>query len=181
MKKMILLINLFFSLGALANTYKASEGQISFTAIGKPGFLKIKGESKKQGPQGSLLLENGMAKGDFTFEMQNLETGIAMRDEHMKEKYLEVKKFPQSKLEINTLPVSDEELKKDFEKPFSGSLQLHGVKKDVNGNIRWSAKEQKAQASFEIAVSDFAIEIPKYLGVTVSDKVQIEVQTILKK
>ena len=104
-----------------------------------------------------------------------------MRNQHMKEKYLEVGKFPKADLALTGLKVTPEELKTDFTKTFSGILSLHGVSKEVTGQFTWSAAKREVSAQFELKVSDFSIDVPKYLGVTVSEKVDVQVFAQLEK
>lgn len=154
---------------------KTAAGAVKFTAIGKPGFLKIRGDSKDAFPAGKLMIKKHKASGEFSFVLDKLQTGISLRDEHMKKKYLEVDKFPEAKVTLAeiTLPASD---LADSKGTFSGKLNLHGVTKEISGKYTFSSKSKKIDAEFEIKVSDFKIEIPKYLGITVSESVQIEVE-----
>jgi hypothetical protein len=182
MKKAILFISAFY-LGfsvAKAAIYTPESGDIRFTAIGKPGFLKVRGESKNKFPNGQVKHENDLLNADFEFELKNFDTGIEMRNEHMKDKYLEVGKFPLAKLKIKDLALKEAELKNEFKKNFVGILQLHGVSKEVKGEFVYKPNKKTVIANFGLKVSDFAIEIPKYLGVTVSDMVDVEVNLLLK-
>ncbi len=182
MKKLVS-ISIFilgFQYAAVASSLVANAGEVKFTAIGKPGFLKIHGQSKGDFPKGEIQILNGQASGDFEFNLKNLDTGIELRNEHMKEKYLEIGKFPTAKLKIEPIAVSEEELKSDFSKKFQGQLLLHGVTKGVSGNFDYQAKTKNVVAKFNLKVSDFNIAVPQYLGVTVSENVETEVLVKLK-
>lgn len=71
---------------------KSSAG---FTAVGKPGFLRINGEGGKVG--GELILDGTkeIVKTEIKVNVTQLNSGIDLRDQHMKEKYLETTKFPE--------------------------------------------------------------------------------------
>ncbi len=182
MKTLTALIILLACLAEVhAMPIKTTGGTLSFTAIGKPGFLKIRGDSKPAGPVGSVEFTDSGLNGKFTFDLSTLDTGIEMRNQHMKEKYLEVGKFPKADLALTGLKVTPEELKTDFTKTFSGILSLHGVSKEVTGQFTWSAAKREVSAQFELKVSDFSIDVPKYLGVTVSEKVDVQVFAQLEK
>lgn len=156
-------------------TATPADGKTEFEALGRPSMVKIKGHG--EGPDTKLTLDGKNLSGELVFKMETLDTGIGMRNEHMKDKYLEVQKYPTSTLKLKdvVLPegfsVANPELK-DF--PFKGKLTLHGVEKDVEGKVN-VAKDLKATADFEIKISDFAIAIPSYLGITVADSVKIHV------
>ncbi len=170
---------LIMSQVAFSEELTSQSGGVKFTAVGKPGFLKIRGESKDSFPSGKVRIDKKSVSGEFSFDLKDLDTGIKLRNEHMKEKYLEVAKFPMAKLVLFPITVAEAELK-DMKEKFSGDLNLHGVTKKVNGNYNYLAKDKKVKADFEIKVSDFNIDIPKYLGVTVSETVQVEIEMNLK-
>ena len=176
--KILVLLHLLFPAYAFAAVTKLAPqgGSVEALAIGKPSFIKIRG--KGEAPKGQLQVDGKKANGTFEFQVATLDTGIGLRNEHMHEKYLQVKEHPTAKLEIKDLM-----LKEDFsvskpqvsEQPFAGNLTLHGVTKPVTGKFKVGDKRDVA-AEFKIKLSDFAIDIPKYLGVTVADEVNIEVK-----
>lgn len=150
-----------------------SRGQTEFVAVGRPAMLKISG--KGQGPEGSVSIDGEKLSGEFSFKLDQLTTGIGLRDEHMKEKYLEVKKHPEAVLKIKSVswPASGE-----GKVPFQGILALHGVEKPVEGTAEVARKEggYQVKSSFQIKLSDFGVAIPTYAGLTVADLVNVSVQ-----
>ncbi len=158
---------------------KMASGQLNFTAVGSPGILKIRGNAIDDAPKGQVEIKNGEANGDFTFNLTSLDTGIELRDKHMKNKYLEVEKFPNAKLKITGLKITDAEIQAGAKKDFVGQLTLHGETKEVKGQFEIE-KTKKLKASFPITVSDFKIDIPRYMGVTVSETVEIEIESQLE-
>lgn len=166
-------------MSAHASQLDPAKGAIKFTATGKPGFLKIRGESTEL-PKGSISIDAGKATGVFQFDLNHFSTGISMRDEHMKEKYLETKEYPTATLTLKPIPVSETELKSNFKKDFQGTLLLHGVSKDVSGTLNYKASDKSISANFTLKVSDYNIDIPKYMGVVVSENVDVETQMTFK-
>lgn len=157
---------------------KAEQGSVQFLAVGKPAFLKIKGEAK--GPTGAVEKKGDVWTAEFQFDLSTLDTGISLRNEHMKDKYLEVGKHPKAKLQIAKLDLPADwtpttALSKEI--PFDGELEMHGVKKPVKGTAQVSsgAAGASVNAKFQLAITDFQIGIPSYAGVTVADKVDVEV------
>lgn len=157
---------------------KPEQGQVQFLAVGKPAFLKIKGEAK--GPTGAVEKKGEFWSAEFNFDLGTLETGIALRDEHMKDKYLEVGKHPKAKLQIARLDLPSDwtpttNLTKEI--PFTGELEMHGVKKPVQGTaqVNSGGAGTSVSAKFQIVITDYQIGIPNYAGVTVADKVDVEV------
>ncbi len=178
---LILLVTIFFfEKAVLANPMTVTSGEVKFTAVGKPGFLKIRGESKGHFPKGTIKFENNTASGEFEFDLGNLETGIQLRDEHMKDKYLEVGKYPTAKFILKPIQVKESELSSDFKKSFIGMFTLHGVTKEVQGEFTFHAKEKNLSALFTLKMSDFKIDIPTYKIVTVGEIVDLEISLNLK-
>ena len=81
---------------ASASQYNVRTGDVVFQAKGFPTFITIKGETKNL--DGTLKVEGGKAMGSFKVAMTSLKTGMDLRDDHMINKYLEAKKFPQATL-----------------------------------------------------------------------------------
>lgn len=168
---------------ALATTLSAT-GSSEFVAVGKPSALKIKGQGA--GLAGDLKLEGKSVSGTFTFDMDKFVTGIDLRDHHMKEKYLEVPKYPKATFSLETLALPSNPGTDGFKKdgvPFTGKLTLHGVTLPVSGTIDIATASGVTQGDgqFEIKISDFKIDVPKYLGITVADSVQVKVHIVAKE
>ena len=117
--------------------------------------------------------------GSLVVDLRNIDTGINLRNEHLREKYLEIDKAPGydkavlSEIDLKGLNPDAPEGKGSF----TGSLILHGTKKTVSGpaEIRKAGSGFRVKASFPVNLSEFAIPEPRYLGVGVKNVVQVEV------
>jgi len=117
--------------------------------------------------------------GSLAVDLRTLGTGISLRDEHLRETYLEVDRAPGydkailSEIDLKGLNPDAPEGKGSF----TGSLLLHGVKKTVTGSVdvHKAGDGLKVKASFPVNLSDYNIAEPRYLGVGVKNTVQIEV------
>jgi polyisoprenoid-binding protein YceI len=156
-------------------------GKVSFRAVAKPGSMKILGTGKSI--SGSFLISvKGEVSGFAELDLSSLDTGIELRNRHLKEKYLEVGKFPRSRFSLGPLQIFrdgsnvDTNWKKEL--PFSGELDLHGVKKRVNGTstIRRLDNRFEVAAEFQLKLSDFGISIPKFAGMRVENDVTVQVE-----
>ncbi|MBP9708139.1 MAG: YceI family protein [Oligoflexales bacterium] len=151
-------------------TVDSAASEIKFKAIGKPGFLRINGQSK--GLTGRLQADLGSVH--FELPLETLDTGIDERDRHMKNKYLEVEKFPLAELDASSLKLK---VPGDNESDFKAILKLHGLSKEINGQGRLDCKSEKSctfDGKFSLNLSDFKIDIPSFAGITVAEKVEIE-------
>ena len=166
---------LFLSTSANATEILVSNGKVEFLAIGKPSAIKIRGKSDKL--ESRLQVTGKNVSGQFIFDLNSLDTGIDTRNVHMKEKYLEVGKFKNAELTLKTIALEKDICKEDLkfkETPFEGTLKLHGVEKSVNGefDVKAAKSSGHAQVRFSIMITDFGIDIPTYMGIKVTDKVE---------
>src|SRR5262245_53986728 len=151
-------------------------GCVEFFAVGWPSALKIHG--KGRGPEGELLVVAHQVRGSIEFDLETLETGIELRDRHMKEQYLQTSRFPRAVLKLEGVDAKRlADSTGSVSLPFRGMLSLHGVDKPVAGEAKVSQAGSRlgTVATFEIQLGDFGIEVPKYLGITVAEKVQVKV------
>lgn len=155
-----------------------SKGQVTFEAIGKPSFLKIKGQG--EGPEGEVTIKENVT-GTFKFKMATLDTGIGLRNDHMKTKYLEVEKHPTAEIKIEEVTKFNPASPEGSGLPFKGTLTIHGVTKPVVGTVDVKKKDKgyAVTANFDAKITDYSIAIPSYAGVTVADSVKVSVQTEL--
>ena len=116
--------------------------------------------------------------GELSVDLRTLDTGSDLRNDHMRNAYLEVGKgegFDTAVLSKIRLGAGEAELAKKV--MFSGVLALHGVRKAITGEaeIRRDGARVHVEASFPVTLTDFAIEKPQYLGVGVKNELRVKV------
>jgi len=132
-------------------------------------------EAKTTAMSGSVTPDAGGAvKGTFAVELMKLETGISLRDRHLRNNYLEVQKgadFAVAKFDNIKIQ------KLSGKTTFSGTMTLHGQQRDISGtaDLQQDGKGYKVDATFPLKISAFQIPEPTYLGVGVSDEITIHV------
>ena len=118
-------------------------------------------------------------EGTLAVDLRTLDTGIGLRNEHLRENYLEVGKGPG--FETATLSEIDlDQVNPDAPEgkgSFTGLLTLHGVTKPVTGvvDVRQAGAGLRVKASFPVDLATYRIRKPRYLGIGVKDIVQVEV------
>lgn len=162
------------------------KGMVEFSAIGNPSALRIHG--KGGSPKGSLALQEGYLSGAVSFDLDSFDTGIELRNKHMKEKYLEVAKdatavlVVQKQLFPGALYLDHGRI---TEVPLQGSLKLHGVEKPVFATASVTREDARLEVKvdFDILLSDYNIITPGFAGITMAQtvKVHVETQTEIKK
>jgi polyisoprenoid-binding protein YceI len=157
--------------------FDQSTGGTAFHAVGRPSAIKINGTGAS--PKGSVVwTSDGKVNGTLLLDLESLDTGISMRTHHMKEKYLEVGKYPQAKLMISEVSIPAKDFGTDFKEPdatFKGSLLLHGITQPVSGKFSFEQHGPSAviHAEFNVKITDYQIPVPVFAGITVADDVSL--------
>ena len=160
------------------------ETSVEFLAVGKPSLIKIKGDGAKL--SGTIEIVENQIKGEFRVPLKDLTTGIELRDKHMKEKYLQIDKFPEAIFTISKIDLPNDFLaqKKIFSAvPFSGKINIKGVDKEIQGiaDIDTTTSIVDVKTEFKAQISSFQIDIPSYVGIKIADEVTIKTTMKLKK
>jgi len=117
----------------------------------------------------------------FEVDLRTLDTGIGLRNRHMREDYLHTDKYPHAKYSgrITKLWKSA----KGTEVMVSGSMDIHGKKKrlDVRGILTPTSGGLRIQTRFEVKLTDHDIEVPKLMFVKISEVMKLELDFRLKR
>jgi polyisoprenoid-binding protein YceI len=145
-----------------------SDSHVSFQASG-PAGMTIEGTTP------DLTVTDDGTNLLVTVPLANLSTGIGLRDHHMREKYLEVPKYPVATLTIAKSALRFPAASGQATADVPGTLQLHGQTKPVT--VHYDAKGDSANVTahgtFHVNMNDFGITVPVYLGVTVKPDVEV--------
>lgn len=127
-------------------------------------------KAKTEDVEGFAILKGDTVTAEnIVVNLKNLKTGLALRDKHAREKYLEVNKYP----EITLVKAIGKGGKG------KGRIKYRGVEKEVQGT--YSIKENSLIANFPMKLSQFNISGIKYMGVGVDDEIKVNVVLPLKK
>jgi len=133
-----------------------------------PGGFSLEGQTHQ------LRLEDDGARLKILVPLAGLQTGISLRDRHMREKYLEVERYPDAVLEVawSALRLPADGQTTDGTAP--GKMTLHGQTHDVQVAYRISHSGARYQVSgrLPLKMTDYGISVPSYLGVTVKPDVE---------
>jgi polyisoprenoid-binding protein YceI len=119
----------------------------------------------------------GTIDGSLQVDLSSLQTGIGLRDRHMRENYLEVQKGAEyATATLDNIRLAQLEGKTSM----TGTLKLHGQTRNITGiaELKREGNRVKVQAEFPVNVPDYDIAKPSYLGVGVKDEVRVRVTLI---
>jgi len=179
MKSTLVVLGIVGATAVPANAWRVTEGDVRVIC---PMTVGGSFEAKTTALSGSVMPSaSGSAAfdGSLAVDLRTLDTGISLRNGHLREKYLEVAKGAG----FDTATLSAIELKGiNPDAPagkgsFTGVLKLHGVTKAVTGavDVRPAGSGLHVKASFPVNLADYGIPTPRYLGVGVKDTVTVEV------
>lgn len=158
---------------------KSTNNSVNFLAIGTPSALKIRGVLTGNKIEGSCSLVEATFQCLGKINLNALDTGIDLRNKHMKETYLETAKYPTSTLVVNPISLEGTNTSSNFERKgaFTGDLTLHGTTRAIKGEYELRRESGKINSKFvfDISLAPFGIEIPSYLGIRVSKNVIVTV------
>jgi polyisoprenoid-binding protein YceI len=155
----------------------AKDCKVTFKTKGQPVLVNIEGKSEAP-CEGSFKISGAnITESHFKLSLLQLDTGIGLRNKHLRENYLHTEKFPDATLIITS--VADLPAQMAGTAPgksaFVGDLELHGVKKTPMESV-YQIKGKHVTAEFTVDVPDYGIERPSFMGVKIVDKVFITVE-----
>lgn len=141
----------------------AAECKIDAEAV--VGFLEFSIEGCDI--KGDLIEKNGTFSGNFSVDLTKLDTGLSLRNRHMRDKYLKTKDNPTATLKL--VPV------KYGAKTFDADLRLNGKTRPIKGTVL-SAEKGALHVKFKVDITDYGIDKPGYKGVVIGEKINVLVR-----
>ncbi|WP_127129098.1 YceI family protein [Pseudoflavitalea rhizosphaerae] len=180
MKQRICLLLLYLVLMGSAfpqGKFFTRTGQISFSS---KGILEtIKAQNKTV----TCVLDAQTGQIQFSVLMRGFEFKKALMQEHFNENYVESDKYPTAEFKGQiSSPLPD--LSKDGSYPVNvkGKMTIHGITQELttDGTLTVQQGNIKADAAFNILLSDYKIRIPSIVKNNLSNTVTIAVNCSLQ-
>src|ERR1051325_4834089 len=125
-------------------------------------------DAKTSALSGNVMVDpSGTLKGAFEVDLMKLETGISLRDRHLRNNYLEVQKGAEYAVaKMENIKVQHLGGKTTF----TATLMVHGQQRPISGTaeVQQDGKGYRVDATFPVQISAFQIPAPTYLSVGVS-------------
>jgi polyisoprenoid-binding protein YceI len=173
---------LFVATLAHARYARSGDAQVTFTATG-PGGLKILGTTSE------LTVDD---RGDaiaILVPLRGLDTKIELRNKHMREKYLEVAKYPNAELVVQRSEIRAATGSGPVQAEANGTLKLHGqsrpvrfsyVAKRADDGGRAGGDALRIDGKLGVDIREFGIEQPSFMGATVKPNVDVTASFVVK-
>ncbi|HET9950604.1 MAG TPA: YceI family protein [Candidatus Eisenbacteria bacterium] len=120
----------------------------------------------------------------FEVDMASLDTGIKMRNRHMRENHLETSKFPKALFEGGSLHAASGarlEAGKPESLQVEGTFTLHGVSRRIRIAVAVTLRPDPSPGAidfsteFPVALADYAISRPQFLFLKLADVQMVRV------
>lgn len=160
---------------AFAGWSGTGEPSATFLATGPAGF-KIEGGTKK------IDVKDDGKTLTFAINLNDLDTGIGLRNRHMLED-IEAAKYPNASLTVPLDQVKVPEDGKAVEAELKGTWSMHDKAKEVPFKYKASCKGGVCDVEGELTLGlkDYDIKIRSYMGITVKNDVPVKAKFQIKK
>jgi polyisoprenoid-binding protein YceI len=177
MIKLLILIFLSFPLFG-KNLYFTRSGSVSFFSSTPIEDIKAKND------QVTCVLDAESGQASFRIPIRGFTFKNALMQEHFNENYLESEKYPNASFsgfiegwkdtKFNAIPTPI---------MISGEMTIHGIKQKIkeNGTIQMKNNKIYGNATFNLFVADYGVEIPKIVRENIAKSLSIDIELILKK
>ena len=117
----------------------------------------------------------------FEVDLRTLDTGIGLRNRHMRENYLHTDKYPYAKFSGRV--TSAKQQGSSTAVVVRGNMDIHGVKKpmQVSGTLHPADGGLRIKTDFEVKLTDHGIEVPEFMFLKIDETMQLVVDFTLKK
>ncbi len=181
--KILWIFTLFaFSFATQFQVDSTRDNQVIFYASST--FGNFSGETNSIEGNITWESEDTLRRSQIYFEvpLDSIDTGIGLRNNHMRNKYLETDKYPKAIYEGQII-----EWKKTGENVYliesSGTLNIHGTEKSfpLKATLAKTQEGYRLMANFKLDITNFNIEQPKFLLTSMNKEIRLRIITYLSK
>ncbi len=182
----ISLPRLVLSVLAILMVTVSGQSQQYFTQNGSVIFISRAPMLEFEGKSSNLvgLVNATVDSVDFYIDLNTLDTGIELRNRHMRESYLETEKFPFAEFTGSFSPSVDFSSNLTQKVVAKGTFRIHGISKemDITGTLTpLNQNEIKLMAEWTVKLSDFNIEIPRVVFYELSEVQTVRIEATLTR
>ena len=134
-------------------------------------------------PYATLYADSTYDSSQFYFEvdLNSLDTGIGLRNRHMRDNYLHTEKYPYASYagRIESVAKTSDSI---FLVTCAGEMTIHGVTRELRtvDTVTAMAGGYHVRTGFPIALPDHEVEIPKLMFLKISETVQLHLDFVLR-
>jgi polyisoprenoid-binding protein YceI len=117
----------------------------------------------------------------FEVDLNSIDTGIGLRNRHMRDDYLHTDKYQFTNFKGNITSVKDIS-QTEFDVVVNGKMFIHGVTRDIkiDGKIYKVPNGYQLKSQFIVKLPDYNIKVPKFMFVRISEDIQLTLDFFVK-
>jgi len=117
----------------------------------------------------------------FVVDLSTLDTGIGLRNRHMRENYLHTDKFPEAYFKGKLTKVTRIS-ETDYQVITEGILFIHDVEKPliVEGRLSENDKSFQVMVNFDVRLTDYNVEVPSIMFYKIDEVMTIQLSFFIK-
>lgn len=179
MKKLILLALFAFAFGSAvqAQRYFTRDAKIQFNS--DTPMEKIEGINKS----GTAVIDTKTGRMEWKVLVKNFLFEKALMQEHFNENYLESSKYPNATFKGTIADLSGVNFGKDgaYKVKVKGTMSIHGISKEIEvpGTITVKNGTLLISSNFNVACSDYGIQIPSVVRDNIAKEIAVTVDATL--
>jgi len=118
----------------------------------------------------------------FEVHLETLDTGIGLRNRHMRDNYLETKDYPYATYAGSILRANSTD-SNWISIDLTGEFTVHGEPRMMELSVAALPEGDgyRVKSEFEVKLSDHGIDIPKLMFLKIDERMQLELDFYLKK
>lgn len=118
----------------------------------------------------------------FEVDLRTVDTGIGLRNRHMRDNYLHTDKYPMTHYKgkiVKAEKGSDNTYKVSLE----GNMFIHGITKPlkITGTMKPTGSGYFINTNFEVNLNDYKIEVPRLMFMRISEIIKLVLNFHLKE
>ena len=181
MRSIIIILTLFLTgilpglSGVMAQPYLTESGYAEFES--RAPLLTFKGTSDHL--NGLIDLEKNMI--DFYLDLNTIDTGIRLRNRHMRDSYLETGKYPYAEFTGRLTTLFDPDRSGLQDVIAEGTFQIHGVEREirVEGTLEVTDAGLLLNAGWSVKLADYNIDRPRVVFYELADEQRVTIRAEL--
>ncbi|MEX0608166.1 MAG: YceI family protein [Balneolaceae bacterium] len=173
---LLFLLGPALQLNIQAQSFMSEEGYAEF--ISSAPLLEFKGKSNNLA--GLIDLDENLV--DFYIDLNTLDTGISLRNRHMRDNYLETAKYPYAEFTGKIIGTFDPELAEVQPVRVEGIFKIHGAKRElkIDGTIEPKEEGLFLKANWSVLLENYNIKRPQVIFYELADEQKVSISMLLK-
>ena len=177
-KVVITLIALLLPLTVVeAQSFLTEDGYAEFKS--NAPLLTFTGTSDKL--TGLIDLDENLV--DFFIDLETLDTGIRLRNRHMRDSYLETGQYRFAEFTGSLITSFDPESEEEQQVVVKGNFTMRDISREmeIEGTLRNSGGDLELEASWVVLLEDFNIRRPRVVFYELAEEQEITISATLKR